>query len=216
MLRPPLRLVAPTDPGGASEPDDEERLVDALRAGRPWAERALVERHGAAARRVLARILGAGAELDDLSQEVFLRSIDKIGDLREGVPLRSWVVSFAVFVAREALRRRARRRWLLFFAPEELPDREGEAPDGDAGTDARRALRATYEVLDRMAVDLRTAFALRHIDGMELTDVAGACGVSLATVKRRLEKAEATFGARAKNHPVLRAWTEEGSRWGRA
>jgi RNA polymerase sigma-70 factor, ECF subfamily len=220
MIRTPLRLVSPPRERAASEPPtvdpaevDEERVVDALRAGRAWAERALVETHTPLVRRLLGRILGSVPEIDDLCQEVFLRSIDKIRDLRDGVELRSWVTSFAVFVAREALRRRARRRWLLFFAPEDLPEEPDNHPEEDAASDARRALRATYAVLDAMDADLRTAFALRHIDGMELADVASACGVSLATIKRRLNKAEASFAARARRDAVLRTWTEEGGRW---
>lgn len=193
--------------------DDEERLVDALRVGRAWAERTLVEQHAGQVRRVLVRILGAEADLDDLAQEVFLRAIERVCHLRDGVTLKSWVTSFAVNVAREALRRRARRRWLSFFAPEDLPEPEAEMQDEGTGADARAALRATYAVLDTLSADLRTAFALRHVDAMELADIAQACGVSLATIKRRLERAEAAFGARARKHPELQAWSEEGTRW---
>ena len=165
-------------------------------------------------RRVLTRILGMSADVDDLAQAVFLRSLDRIDDLREGVTARAWLTSFAVNVAREALRRRARWRWLSFLAPDDLPDVVSAETDADADGDARRAVRATYAILDRMDVDLRTAFALRHIDGMALEDVALACGVSLATIKRRLAKAETTFGARARREPALHEWLEEGTRWG--
>jgi RNA polymerase sigma-70 factor, ECF subfamily len=213
MLRPALRIVSAPRADPPLGVDDDERLVDALRAGRAWAERALLAQYTGHVRRVLARILGMSPDVDDLAQSVFLRSLDRIDDLREGVTVRAWLTSFAVNIAREALRRRARWRWLSFFAPDDLPDPASESADADTGGDARRAVRATYAILDRMDVDLRTAFALRHIDGMELEDVAVACGVSLATIKRRLAKADATFGARARRDPVLREWVEEGTRW---
>jgi len=150
-----------------------------------------------------------------------------LAELRAGVALASWFTSFAVNVAREAMRARARRRWLLFLAPHALPEPiDGGAAAGpqahgyagadvDARMDAGRALRATYEVLERMGIAARTVFALRHLEDMELTEVASACGVSLATVKRRLAAAEQTFLARARRHPQLAAWLEEeeGARW---
>jgi RNA polymerase sigma-70 factor (ECF subfamily) len=214
LSHPPPRLVPPPPErtGSSSDAADDQRLADGLRARREWAERAALERYTPQVRRVLVRILGSPAEVDDLGQEVFLRGINRIGELREGVALRSWFTSFAVNVAREALRARARRRWLLFFAPAELPEPDGEAAETnpDAKADASRALRATYEVLGQMRTAARTAFTLRHLDGMELGEVASACGVSLSTIKRRLEAAEETFRARARRHPLLRAWLEEG------
>ena len=76
------------------------------------------------------------------------------------------------------------------------------------------ALVATYAALDALPVDERIAFALRFIDGMELTEVAAACETSLATIKRRLDRASASFEAEARRQPALEAWLEGGSRWG--
>jgi len=118
-----------------------------------------------------------------------------------------------VNVAREALRARARRRWLLFFAPEELPDALEQPPllamlDGAA--DARRALHAIYGVLDTMSASGRTLFVLRRFEGWELAEMAAAFGVSLATIKRRIADAEKIFFARAERDPVLASWLGEG------
>jgi RNA polymerase sigma-70 factor (ECF subfamily) len=65
-------------------------------------------------------------------------------------------------------------------------------------------------VLERLPADERVAFALRFIDSMELTQVADACGVSLATIKRRLSRAQQTFQRLAAEHAVLREWLEGG------
>jgi RNA polymerase sigma-70 factor (ECF subfamily) len=78
----------------------------------------------------------------------------------------------------------------------------------------RDALRATYAALDALPADERVAFALRFIDGMELTEVAAACETSLATIKRRLARAEDRFEAEARKHPALEAWIDGGTRWG--
>jgi RNA polymerase sigma-70 factor (ECF subfamily) len=88
-----------------------------------------------------------------------------------------------------------------------------DAPAPVADEDVREATRATYAILAAMDVDERIAFALRFIDGMELTEVAEACGVSLATIKRRLARAETAFAKRARENPALESWLQGGARW---
>ena len=41
-----------------------------------------------------------------------------------------------------------------------------------------------------LAVPLRLAWMLRYVEGCELTEVADQCGCSLATVKRRITRAD--------------------------
>ena len=69
-----------------------------------------------------------------------------------------------------------------------------------------RAAREVYAILERFPVDERVAFALRYINGLDLTAVASACGVSLATIKRRLQRAEGRFFKVASGVPALADW----------
>jgi RNA polymerase sigma-70 factor (ECF subfamily) len=48
---------------------------------------------------------------------------------------------------------------------------------------------------------------------MELTEVADMCGISLATVKRRLAKAQKRFIEFAQSEPELAEWIDRGVRW---
>ena len=184
-----------------------ETLVAALRQGKPWAQAALFEQHVGDVRRVLARVMGVDFELPDLVQDVFLRAFESIERLNDPTSVKSWLMSIAVNTARERIRKRQRQRWLRFMGAEELPEVQCSAVDPVS----QEALRATYAILDRLHPDERIAFALRFIDGMELTDVATACGVSLATIKRRLSKAGKRFRDLAWEHPVLREWLEGGT-----
>src|SRR6187549_2325135 len=49
-------------------------------------------------------------------------------------------------------------------------------------------------------------FVMRHVEGIELEELATACRVSLSTIKRRLARAEQRFAAIATRDPVLREW----------
>jgi RNA polymerase sigma-70 factor, ECF subfamily len=187
----------------------EVELVEALGEGRAWARRELLDRYGGDVERILVRILGSHPDLEDLALEVFVRAFERIGDLRERGALRGWLMGIAVFVAREAIRKRQRRRWLVFLPAEQTPDPEGPS----SVPEARAALRAVYEVVGRLDPDVGIAFALRFIEGMELAEIAQIAGVSLATVKRRLKRAEVEFAARGRAHEALVDWFEEGTRW---
>jgi RNA polymerase sigma-70 factor (ECF subfamily) len=177
-------------------------LVGALRAGEPQAGNALFSTHGGYVRRVLMRVLGPDPELGDLVQDVFVAALESIHRLENPAALRAWLAQIAVFEARHLLRRRKQWSILRFFAPAELPPVEARRADFESS----EALRATYRVLSSLPVDERIAFTLRVIEGMELTEVAGACRVSLATIKRRLTRAQARFLELARGEAPLAEW----------
>ncbi len=179
-----------------------------MTADDPSARGELFDRHAPHVQRVLARVLGHDSELPDLLHEVFARALAQIDRLDDPSALKAWLTAIAVFTAREHIRRRTRGRWLRFFASEDLPD----VPVVTAGEDVRESLRVTYQVLDRLGVDDRIAFALRFIEGLELGNVAAACGVSINTIKRRLARAEKRFVTLAQREPALREWLEGGTR----
>jgi RNA polymerase sigma-70 factor, ECF subfamily len=74
-------------------------------------------------------------------------------------------------------------------------------------------MQGTYQILETMPEDERIVFALRFISEMEFTEVATACRVSLATVKRRLARAEVRFHEEAAKSPILSDRTQGGRLW---
>lgn len=197
--------------GGEEASDDE--LVEALRAGEPWAKRLFFDRYAPLVERTLRRILGRERheELADLIHDVFVQALDSLERLRDPKALPAWVRSVAANTACRAIRRRKARRWLRFWEPSALP----HPPAHDTPPEVREAYVRTYALLDRLSAEHRVAFVLRHLEGLKLQEVADACGVSLATIKRRLGRAEATFLAGARADPALAEWVEGGGRWAR-
>ncbi len=187
---------------------DDVSLVGAIRRGDRAATAELFDRHAPRVRRTLLRVLGHDADLADHVQDVFTRALGEIDKLRDPDRLSSWLTSIAVFVARGTIRKRTRWRWLRFAPPEEIPEVAAAVADETVSEE----LRATYAVLEEMDADLRIAFALRFMDGMELKEAAVACDVSLATIKRRLKRAEEDFVFRAEKKPALAERLERGRR----
>lgn len=215
MVASPSSALAPAVPGphdseGFGEGSDEDAaLVDALRAGDPDAADRLFLAHGEHVQRVLARVLGPDPELVDLIQDVFVTALTSFRRLKDPRALRAWLTTIAVFTARARIRKRARWSFFRFLPHDELP--EQTAPSTPA--EVSEALRSTYRVLGRMPAEERIPFALRVIDGMELTQVAEACGFSLATVKRRLSRAKQRFSELAREEPALSDWLDERTSW---
>jgi RNA polymerase sigma-70 factor (ECF subfamily) len=196
-----VRLPTSPRPAGEAGREDDVRLVRGLREHEPWAAAVLANRYLEHVRRVMVRVMGAGdPDLDDLVQEVFTRALAGAHRLSFAGALTSWLTSIAVFTGREAIRRRTRWRWLGF-----VPD-PPERPAPQASADVSEAARAVYALLERLPVDERITFALRNVDGMNLQEIAAACGVSVPTVRRRLARAEQRFNSLAASCEPLSPW----------
>jgi RNA polymerase sigma-70 factor, ECF subfamily len=153
-------------------------------------------------RRVLVRVMGPDSEILDLVHDVFVTALESVNRLVDPKALRAWLTQIAVFTARARIRRRVRGRVLRFLPFSELP--EPELPPADF--EASQSMQAVYRVLEGLDTDQRIAFALRFVAGMELTEVAASCGCSLATIKRRLARAQVTFTTAAQREPALSDW----------
>ena len=186
-------------------PDSDVGLVAALRASRAEAATALFERHGRFIQRVLGRVLGPDPELPDVLHDVFVEALQSLNRLDDPKCLRNWLTTIAVHTARGHIRRRRRRR-IFQYLPFYAVPQPSVIPRVDEWS---QPLRATYRVLGRMSDDDRILFALRYIEQLELTEVAAAVGVSLATVKRKLTKASQQFFGLANTEPALLEWMKE-------
>ena len=182
-----VRLVSP-----GSEPDhDDAELVRAFSEGEGWAARAIWTRHAPMVFRLLERTLGPNGEAEDLTQDVFLRTFAGLPALRDKSALRSFIYSVAVRSLKWELRRRRVRRILHLTPSGQLP----ELPVRAADSEARQILARFYSLLDDLGANERTAFVLRHMEELKLTEVAELMQVSLATAKRLISRASQRVSA---------------------
>ena len=178
---------------------DPARLVAGARDGEPWAQAAVFDLHAQIVRRVLGRMLGPTADVEDAVQGVFIQFFRSVHKLEEPAALRSFLIGIAVRVAASELRRRKLRSWLTLTFDGSVPERETDARDVEGRADVRRL----YAILDELDPTSRLVFVLRHIEGLELTEVAATMGLSLSTMKRRLEKASTLVLRRVRSDTQL-------------
>ena len=175
---------------------DDASIARILLEGDRRAPRMAWQRFAPMVHRMLKRAFGPEHEIDDLVQEVFLTLFRRVHTLREPQALQAFVISITAYVIRYELRRRRALRWLRFGDP---PD----VPAADTDLDSREAVVRLYRILDRQDSVDRTVFVLRHLEGLELVEVARALGISLATTKRRLSRAWRRIVAGARRDGAL-------------
>ncbi len=180
---PPARAL----PRPRADDEDDVTLVLAFREGRGDATEILWRRHAPMVRGILRRLLGPDQDVEDLLQETFIQFFRQMKALRDPRALRMFLITITTNVVRGELRMRRVRRWVKPTESGALPD----VPVHGSDVDARQALSRFYRILDELSAYERTAFVLRYVEDFDLTEVAEALGVSLATVKRHLAKVAA-------------------------
>jgi len=170
------------------------------------------DRYSDFVRRVLRGALGHDSAVEDLTQEVFLAFVRGAKTVSDGAKLRGFLAGVAVRLAWMELRRRRLRRWLTLSTSGDLP--ELPAPMHDR--DGREVLAALDRVLSGMSERRRMAFVLRHVQELEMLEVAAALSISESTLRRELLRAREQVLRGAGREPALadylsrRAWVAGG------
>jgi RNA polymerase sigma-70 factor (ECF subfamily) len=180
---------------------DDAGLVGLAAVGRPEAHAVIFDRYASLVRSVVRRSIRVESDVEDLVQEVFLQFYRSHTLLRNREALRAFICGISLRITIRELRfRRARKR--------DQPTNEGGQATGacvvpPADFEAREAVARMRAMLDRLDAKDRTAFVLRHVEGLELTEVARRLDMSLATVKRRLARIAHRVNAMSKNDQRL-------------
>ncbi|MGD0528931.1 MAG: sigma-70 family RNA polymerase sigma factor [Polyangiaceae bacterium] len=203
LLRIAGRAPSGHDHAARSDGPSDADLARLARDKDPRAATLVWDRYSGMVRAVLFRSVGPSHDVEDLVQDVFIGFFKNIGTLRDPSSLRPFLVGITLRTAHSALRKKRVRRWLHLSDDGSVP----EVPSHDSDPRTREALRRLYTILDELPDRERLAFVLRHAEGNELTETATALDVSLATVKRMLQRAEAHVQKRARDDDLLSEWT---------
>jgi len=163
---------------------DDATLAAALMANDVRAPRVAWARFAPMVHRMLKRAFGPGHDIEDMVQDVFLCLFKKVEGLREPKALKSFVIAITTKTIQYEIRQRRVRAWVRLSKSPQIVDGRTDQPDPAA----RQALARFYEVLGRLKTDDQVTFALRFFEGLELTEVAAALDISVATTKRRLDR----------------------------
>lgn len=128
----------------------------------------------------LCRVLGDPEEVDDLTQETYLRALGALRRFRGDASARTWLLGIARRVCADGVRRRVRRR--------RLDQRVREGPVRTVMAD-RSDVVALDELVARLPADRREAFVLTQLIGLSYEETAEVCGCPIGTVRSRVARA---------------------------
>jgi len=161
-------------------------LVRAAQAGDRDAQGRLVERYQGCVMAIAMRKLGNYAEAQELTQDVFVQALTKIGQLREPQAFGGWLRRITV---RMAINRMVRRTPDIATEPVTLEATcvERKTPLTDI-MDVERAGQVR-EGLDRLGAMDRDTLVAFYMDGQSLIEMSDAFDAPVGTIKRRLHVA---------------------------
>jgi RNA polymerase sigma-70 factor, ECF subfamily len=191
-----VRVISRAAAAREAEPDDAALVEAALRGDRQ-AHGAIWSRYVSLVRSKLGRSLGA-QDVEDQVQEVFLRLFEYLSQLRDPTALRSFIIGITLRTAGTELRRRRCRWWLNLTMTGDLPE-----PGGPDDSETREVVARLLELVGKLNEQSSRVFELRYLEEKELTEVADAMSISLATAKRYLARAAARVFAMAEREPSL-------------
>jgi RNA polymerase sigma-70 factor, ECF subfamily len=167
----------------------DAQLVARAIEGDRWGREMLYRRHAAYLLAIAARLLGNRGEGEEVVQDTFVTAFEQLSTLREPAALRGWLAQIAISLVRRRMRRGRLMRVLgLDRGADDATLATLAAPGTHA--DQRAELALIDRALSSVSANVRIAWMLRLVEGLELAEVASACGCSLATVKRRISAAE--------------------------
>lgn len=184
-------LAAPSKTARMSDPPAEiadETLVRSTLAGDENAFRELISRHKARVFGTCARFARDPQQIDDLSQEVFLRAWRKLSKFRGEAPFEHWLARLTVTTCYDFLRRERRHRDAV-----SLDDLTVEMRDHscESALAAGRARELLDWAMRRLTPDERLILTLLEIEERSVREISALTNWSESNVKVRAFRARA-------------------------
>jgi len=178
-------------------------FVTKARAGDSDAFRVLVERHGRSLFRLAFRMTGNEQDAEDVVQESFLRAYKQLARFDDRASFGTWLYRIAANCSLDLLRSRKRRSEHQEQAADAGPEVEDAVVSLPSADPSPERLALSGEVRERLTEAMndlsateRTAFVLRHFEGMCVEDVSrvlecqpGAAKHSVVRAVQKLRRA---------------------------
>ena len=190
----------------AHEPTESELLVAKAKTGDREAFAGLYRMYLPTVYKFLFYRVGNKAQAEDMTAEVFLRALRKIGDFTwTGADFGAWLLRIARnLILDDAKSSRARLEMLNDEMPE---DSGGEAPTAEAECMENLTCQEIYKAITKLRPDQREVVTLRFLHGMGVGEVAEIMGKKEGTVRtlqfRGLKALEKILVARGVVDPIV-------------
>ena len=193
----------------------DQQLVERAQRGDKRAFGLLVDKYQRKLGRLLSRFVRDPAEVEDVTQEAFIKAYRALPNFRGDSAFYTWLYRIGINTAKNYLMAAGRR------APTSTSVDSEEAEGLDEGEQLRHintpeSLLLSREIGDTVNAamlalpeELRTAIQLREIEGMSYEDIAQIMNCPIGTVRSRIFRAREAIAGQLK--PLLD--TGDDRRW---
>ncbi len=198
-----------------SDREIDRQLVARAQAGDKRAFELLVEKYQRKLARLLSRFIRDPAEVEDVTQEAFIKAYRALPAVRGDSAFYTWLYRIGINTAKNYLMAMGRR------APTSTEVEAEEAEGFEEGEQLRdintpESLLLSNEIaqtvnstIEQLPEELRTAIQMREIEGMSYEDIAKAMDCPIGTVRSRIFRAREAIAAQLR--PLL--GTRKDKRW---
>lgn len=187
-----------------SEREIDQRLVERAQAGDKRAFDVLVAKYQRKVARLLSRFMRNPAEVEDVSQEAFIKAYRALPAFRGDSAFYTWLYRIGINTAKNYLVAQGRR------APTST-EFDAEESEGFADASQLRDINTPESLLQSKQIgetinaalealpdDLRKAIILREIEGMSYEEIAAAMNCPIGTVRSRIFRAREAVAEKLK------------------
>ena len=193
----------------------DQQLVERAQRGDKRAFELLVMKYQRRLARLLSRMVRDAAEIEDITQESFIKAYRALPQFRGDSAFYTWLYRIAVNTAKNYLVAKGRRAPTTteFDSEEAEGFEDGEllrdiaTPDAELHT--KQVARAVNEAVDMLPEELRTAITLREIEGLSYEEIAQMMNCPIGTVRSRIFRAREAIAEKIR--PLL--GTSRDKRW---
>jgi len=198
-----------------SDREIDRQLVARAQHGDKHAFELLVEKYQRKLARVLSRFIRDPAEVEDVTQEAFIKAYRALPAFRGDSAFYTWLYRIGINTAKNYLMAMGRR------APTSTEVEAEEAEGFEEGEQLRdintpesvllsKEIAATVNAtIEELPEELRTAIQLREIEGMSYEDIAQVMNCPIGTVRSRIFRAREAIAEQLR--PLL--GTRKDKRW---
>jgi RNA polymerase sigma-70 factor (ECF subfamily) len=179
---------------------DDAALVAEYLGGRRRAFHELADRYHLRLLNFIYRTIGDRDRAEDLVQETFVRVYRHLHRFDPTKKFSTWIYTIASNLAKNELRNRSRNPMVLFQAIKknwEADHRPLQWEDNSYSPDDLYRKRHLREQVEKAVAELpehhRVVFVLREMEGKTYEEISEITGVTLGTVKSRLNRARNKF-----------------------
>jgi RNA polymerase sigma-70 factor (ECF subfamily) len=172
--------------------DSDAALVERARGGLSDAFRVLVERHSRSVFRLAYRMTLNEFDADDVVQETFLRAYRGLGRFDGRSEFSTWIYRIAVNCSLDLQRARG-KRVELSTGSQESDGLAATLTAPDPGPHRVALSGQVRQIVDHTLAGLspleRTAFLLRHVEGMPVPEISAVLGRNDGATKHSIFRA---------------------------